>query len=96
LDGALKNQEMKVKIFYLFDNTCSMHIQTFCYRIEVCNLETFNYFYVSISSSCLPSKKKKVKTEIYKTIILPVVLYEYETYSLAVQEEYLLMVLITG
>jgi hypothetical protein len=35
---------------------------------------------------------KKVKTRIYKTIILPVVLYEYETRSLKLREEHRLRV----
>jgi hypothetical protein len=41
-------------------------------------------------SSCLLSRKVKVK--IYKTIILPVVLYGCETWSLTLREEHRMMV----
>jgi hypothetical protein len=41
-------------------------------------------------SSCLLSKN--VKLRIYKTIILPVVLYGCETWSLTLREEHRLMV----
>jgi hypothetical protein len=41
-------------------------------------------------SSCLLSRNKKAK--IYKTIILPVVLYGCETWSLKLREEYKLRV----
>jgi hypothetical protein len=44
----------------------------------------------NLLSSCLLSKNLKVR--IYKTIILPVVLYGYETWSLAVREEHKLRV----
>ena len=44
-----------------------------------------------ILSSCLLSKILKVKT--YKTIILPVVLYGCETWSLTLREEHRLRVL---
>jgi hypothetical protein len=40
----------------------------------------------SLLSSCLLSRY--AKTKIYKTIILPVVLYEYETWTLALREEH--------
>jgi hypothetical protein len=40
----------------------------------------------SLLSSCLLSRNVKVK--IYKTIILPVVLHECETWSLTLREEY--------
>jgi hypothetical protein len=39
-----------------------------------------------VLSSCLLSKNVKVK--IYKTIILPVVMYECETWSLTLREEH--------
>jgi hypothetical protein len=44
----------------------------------------------SLLSSCLPSSNVKVK--IYKTIILPVVLYGCETWSLTLREEHRLRV----
>jgi len=44
----------------------------------------------SLSSSCLLSKNFKIKT--HKTIILPVVLYRCETWSLTLREEYRLWV----
>jgi hypothetical protein len=47
-------------------------------------------FHVSVLSSCLLSRN--VKAKIYKTIILPVVLYECETWSLTLREEYRLRV----
>jgi hypothetical protein len=43
-------------------------------------------------SSCLLSKNIKIR--IYKTIILPVVLYRYETWSLTLREEYKLRVFV--
>jgi hypothetical protein len=45
----------------------------------------------SLLSSRLPSKNVKIRT--YKTIILPVVLYGCETYSLTSREEFRLRVL---
>ena len=48
------------------------------------------YSLQKISSSRLLSKKLKVKT--HKTIILPVVLYRCETWSLTLKEEYRLRV----
>ena len=48
------------------------------------------YSLEKILSSCLHSKKLKLKT--YKTIILPVVLYSYETWSLTLREEHRLRV----
>jgi hypothetical protein len=44
----------------------------------------------SLLSSCLFSRISKVK--IYKTVILPVVLYECETWSLTLREEHRLRV----
>jgi hypothetical protein len=44
----------------------------------------------NLLSSCLPSKN--IKTGIYETIILPVVLYGCETWSLALREEHRLRV----
>jgi hypothetical protein len=41
---------------------------------------------------CLPVSYKKLKIKIYKTVILPVVLYGYETWSPALREEYRLRV----
>jgi hypothetical protein len=43
-------------------------------------------------SSVLPLLSRKVKVEIYKTIILPVVLYGCETWSLTLREEHRLRV----
>jgi hypothetical protein len=45
-------------------------------------------------SSCLLSKNIKIR--IYKTIILPVVLYGCETWSLTLREEHRLKVLDNG
>jgi hypothetical protein len=42
---------------------------------------------------CLPTSSKNVKVKIYKTIILPVVLYGCETWSLTLREEHRLRVL---
>jgi hypothetical protein len=44
----------------------------------------------NLPSSCLLSENLKVK--IYKTIILPVVLYGYETWSLTLRQEHKLRV----
>jgi hypothetical protein len=41
---------------------------------------------------CLPVSYKKLKIKIYKTVILPVVLYGCETWSLALREEHRLRV----
>jgi hypothetical protein len=42
---------------------------------------------------CLPaSYKKNLKTKIYKTVILPVVLYGCETWSLTLREEHRLRI----
>jgi hypothetical protein len=38
------------------------------------------------------SKNLKIRIYVYKTIILPVVLYEYETWSLTLREEHRLRV----
>jgi hypothetical protein len=35
---------------------------------------------------CLPVSNKKVKIEVYKTLILPDVLYGYETWSVTLRE----------
>jgi hypothetical protein len=56
-------------------------------------LNSGNACYYSVQnllSSCLISKNLKIK--IYKTIILPVVLYGCETWSLTLGEEYRLRV----
>jgi hypothetical protein len=42
---------------------------------------------------CLPTSSTKVNIKIYKTIILPVVLYGCEAWSLTVREEYRLRML---
>jgi len=42
---------------------------------------------------CLPvSRRKKLKIKIYRTVILPLVLYECETWSLTLGEEHRLKV----
>jgi hypothetical protein len=41
-----------------------------------------------LSSRPIPKKKKKLKIEIHKTVILPFVLYGYETWSLSLREEH--------
>jgi hypothetical protein len=41
---------------------------------------------------CLPSHIKKPKDRIYKTVILPVILYGCETWSLTLREEHRLRV----
>jgi hypothetical protein len=48
------------------------------------------YFVVSVQSSSLLSKNTRIK--IYRTIILPVVLYGCETWSLTLREEHRLRV----
>jgi hypothetical protein len=56
-------------------------------------LNSWNACYCSVQillSSCLPSRNLKVK--IYKTIILPAVLYGCETWSLTLREEHRLRV----
>ena len=50
-----------------------------------CRLKAGNSCYYSIQTSRLLSKNLKIK--IYKTIILPVVLYGCETWSLTLREE---------
>jgi hypothetical protein len=52
---------------------------------------SWNFKYVHIFEARLVSKN--VKIEIYKSIILPVVLYECETSSLTLREEHTLSVL---
>jgi hypothetical protein len=56
-------------------------------------LDSGNACYHSVQS-ILPSRllSRNVKVKIYKTIILPVVLYGYETWSLALREEHRLRV----
>ena len=49
-------------------------------------LKSGNACYHSVQSSSLLSKNIKIK--IYRTIILPVVLYGYETWSLTLREEH--------
>jgi hypothetical protein len=41
---------------------------------------------------CLPVSYKKLKIKIYKTVIMPVVLYGCETWSLTLREEHRLRV----
>jgi hypothetical protein len=59
-------------------------------------LNSGNACYRSVQSllSCLPSKNLKIR--IYKTIILPVVLYGFETWSLTLREEHRLRVFENG
>jgi hypothetical protein len=45
-----------------------------------------------LSSRLLSKKKIKIRIRVYKTIILPVVLYECETWSLALKEKHRLRV----
>jgi methyl coenzyme M reductase subunit C-like uncharacterized protein (methanogenesis marker protein 7) len=52
-------------------------------------LRLFNY---AINSPVFSSAVENVKVRIYKTIILPVVLYGYETWSLTLREEHRLRV----
>ena len=49
------------------------------------------YIYIFLSSRLL-SKNLKIKIRVYKTIILPVVLYGCETWSLTLRKESRLMV----
>jgi hypothetical protein len=42
---------------------------------------------------CLPVSYEETKDKVYKTVILPVVLSGYETWSLALKEEHRLRVL---
>ena len=58
-----------------------------------CGLQPGNSYYYSLQtllSFRLPSKNLKIKT--YKSIILPVVLYGCETWSLTLREEFRLRV----
>jgi hypothetical protein len=48
----------------------------------------------NLLSSCLLFKNLKIR--IYKTIILPVVLYQCETWSLTLREEYKVRVFVNG
>ena len=51
-------------------------------------MKSGNAYYHSVqnlSSSCL---SKNLKSKIYRTIILPVVLYGFETWSLTLREEH--------
>jgi hypothetical protein len=41
---------------------------------------------------CLPSHIKNLKIKVYKTVILPAVLYGCETWSLTLRDEHRLMV----
>jgi hypothetical protein len=54
----------------------------------------FRYCLLSISASCLLSKNEKIR--IYKTIILPVTLYGYETLCLTLREDNRLRVFENG
>ena len=53
-----------------------------------CILKAGNSYYHSVQHSCLLDSKN-FKTQIYKTIILPVVLYDCETWSLTLREQYI-------
>jgi len=46
----------------------------------------------NVFSSSLLSKNLKIKIHVYRTVILPVVLYECETWSLTLREKYRLRV----
>jgi hypothetical protein len=57
-------------------------------------LNSGNACYYSVQIFCLPvSYKRNLKIKIYKTVILPAVLYGCETWSLTLREEHRLRVL---
>jgi hypothetical protein len=49
-------------------------------------LNSGNAYYYSVQIFCLPFSYKKQKINMYKTVILPVVLYGCETCSLTLRE----------
>ena len=57
--------------------------------MELVNYYYYYYYYYSVSYSLLYSRllSKNLKTKIYKTIILPVVLYGCEAWSLTLRED---------
>jgi hypothetical protein len=55
-------------------------------------LNSGNACYYSVQNFCLPVSYKKLKTKIYRTVILPVVLFGCETWSLTFREEHRLRV----
>jgi hypothetical protein len=60
-----------------------------CIHEEIKNrLSSGNACYHSFQSSVLPLLSRNVKVKIYKTIILPVVFYGCETWSLTSREEH--------
>ena len=66
----------------LINSSCGIRIK--------CRLKAGNSCYYSVQtllSSRLHSKNLKIKIRVYKTIILPVVLYGCETWSLTLREE---------
>ena len=79
---------LRVVNFYLVTNESSIQEEI------KCRLKAGNSCYYSVQiflSSRLLSKNLKIK--IYKTIILPVVLYGCEIWSLTLREEWMLRVL---
>ena len=55
-------------------------------------LNSGNAFIIQCRIICLPIWYKKLKIKIYKTVILPVILYGSETWLLTLREEHSLMV----
>ena len=78
-------------------NTADVTIHWHLLSRSVCYVKLANacyYLLQNLLSSSLLSKKLKIK--IYRTIILPVVLYGCETWSLTLREECRLRCLRTG
>jgi hypothetical protein len=88
--------EMKHAKFYvtpLYSNSMKCGTNQNLIQEEIKRLNSGNVYYQSVQN--LQSSRmllKKVKVRIYKAIILPVVLYGCETWSMTVREEHKLRV----
>ena len=97
---SMESVELEVCKFYLFYQTKKMDDfilgllgslvtnQNYIHEEIKCRLKAGNSCYYSVQT-LLPSRllSKNLKIKIYKTIILPVVLYGCETWSLTLREE---------
>ena len=70
----------------LFSSRCWSPTQI-CLVAPAVAVKYRNYIYWYIMVSQLSSKKKNIKLKIYKTVILPVILYGCETWTLTLSEE---------